>query len=355
MDETERMKWLARKYLDRTLDAKEAEEFFQWLDKVNNPDIADVAFREEWLHGNRTYKIEGLPWERIQQLGEVKKEQKKTRIISLPLAKWVAASLAILIAVSIWWMMPGNVYAVVYETGYGETLKIELNDGTHVVLNANSRLTWNKDWEKMDEGRYAQLEGEAYFDVSRICDNDESKRNCVSFRVRTSDLLVNVLGTTFNVSNRRGKTDVFLESGLVKLDLSASDSIKGERRRNDKDNPVATFDSVFMKPGELVSFSSKSGELQRVNRELIKHQTDWKEGALTFNKMQFGTILSSLEDLYGKQFEVKDSTLLSRTVSLALPYENWSTVRQLIEITMDIDFIEYEQNNIVRIGKRSGN
>src|SRR5690625_7537726 len=83
----------------------------------------------------------------------------------------------------------------IFKTGFVETLKIVLEDGTRVDLNADSRLTWKKDWEKSGT-RQVHLEGEAYFDVAHIDMFDEDFGS-IHFDVLTSDVTIQLLGSAF--------------------------------------------------------------------------------------------------------------------------------------------------------------
>lgn len=342
--------------MDRNLDAEEAEELFRWLDTIKDPEKSDAVFREEWLHGQRPYTIDEVTWERIQRLSSAKNEVKQTRTTSMVLVKWVAAASLIIAAALIWWLNTGEPEMVVYQTDYGETLPIVLNDGTSVILNANSRLTWNKDWKGRESGRYAELTGEAYFKVSHIDHADETEVGRLPFVVKTPDLSVNVLGTAFNVLSRRGHTDVYLDEGKVKLELLHDDNDEKRLQSSEEIHSVELIpDTLIMKPGDLVSFSAQSGELHQNKKLESKAPMNWKDGTLTFTKKPFGKVLSSLEDIYGKQFEVKDTAMMNRKVTLALPYENWATVRKLIEVSLNLEFVENENKDVLKIKKGQGN
>ena len=88
------------------------------------------------------------------------------------------------------------------ETTRGQKLKIDLLDGTQVILNANSTLTFPEQFTASTREVY--LEGEAYFQVAR----DASK----PFTVHTASANTTVLGTSFNV---RTAPDKITEITLV--------------------------------------------------------------------------------------------------------------------------------------------
>ncbi len=73
---------------------------------------------------------------------------------------------------------------------YGKRSEILLPDGSKVWLNAGSQLTFANVFE--DKGYEVFLIGEGYFEVS--------KRKTHPFYVRTVDMNIKVMGTSFNVS-----------------------------------------------------------------------------------------------------------------------------------------------------------
>ncbi len=77
----------------------------------------------------------------------------------------------------------------VVATRKGSKTNLVLPDGTKVWVNADSRLSYGKNFG--NQLREVYLEGEAYFDVA------EDKRK--PFIVHTNNIDVKVLGTAFNV------------------------------------------------------------------------------------------------------------------------------------------------------------
>lgn len=344
MKNIEELKVLAGKYLNRELTPEEGKRLFESLDEINDPKVVDEIFRGEWLKKDPEYKIPQIKWERIRDQYKIEKGKKRLSGAIIPIWKWGAVASVLIAIVAIWWMYRGvDPKSTVYETGFGETEEILLDDGTTVVLNANSRLTWSEYWENSGI-RNVELDGEAFFDVAHVNGDGSDQSEVLPFKVRTADLIVNVLGTAFNVSSRRGKTDVFLERGKVELDLS--NEMREKETSYKREN-----DTVIMVPGEFVSFSSRTEKLERMRNESDRGEANWRSGTLAFRNMKFGQILNKLEDNYGKRFEFDNPDMAERRVSLALPYENWETVSKLIEVTLKLKLEENEKNHVIRISK----
>lgn len=93
-----------------------------------------------------------------------------------------------------------------YTSGYGEQVAFNLPDGSKVILNSKSTISYNKyDWNK---NRSLNLDGEAYFDV------EKGK----TFTVSTKLGNVSVLGTEFNVNATDNFFNVTCYEGKVKVD-----------------------------------------------------------------------------------------------------------------------------------------
>nr|WP_255784986.1 FecR domain-containing protein [Membranihabitans maritimus] len=332
---------------------------FEIFEDRNRFESVYELFEQEWESKDVSFDLQGLSIEKVREDFEKnrqrrfvdvdKKKGSNRRIWSIG----IAASIAVLLGVVIWYFNTGE--GIIYETGYGETKEIVLEDKSTVKLNANSRLIWNKDWQ--DSGiRELVLDGEAFFDVIEIPDpTGESSNGNMPFRVVTPDLTVNVHGTSFNVVSRRQKTDVFLESGKVELELNEEKT--GDKKNRDitlsRESLNSTSNTIVMKPGDAVTYSATDLLLEHIQNSTTRDHASWIEGDLAFENEHFETVLQRLEDIYGKQFEVKDTALLSRRVNLGLPYEDWATVSGLMTLTLEIDMEEV--NGKIIVERKKGN
>ena len=224
-------------------------------------------------------------------------------------APWrIAASLTGLLLLAglgawFWWQQPVRV-----QTAYGETRTLTLPDGSAVTLNGNSSLRYARRWSD-HETRELWLDGEGFFEVKTIRHATGQK---VNFQVHTSQVDVNVLGTGFNVSDRRGRTSVVLQHGVVQV--------------VDRTRPG---ESVLMQPGERV--------VREPNRLLTKEQVDpqqfltWQQRQLLFYNTRLADIFAQLEDSYGVRVVCDDPRLLNETFSGAVPTDSLPLFFQKIE------------------------
>lgn len=90
-------------------------------------------------------------------------------------------------------------------TQYAETKEIILPDTSEILLNAESKISYDE--KKWDKKRNISLQGEAFFKVAKG----------KAFTVTTEQGTVTVLGTQFNVENRKGFFEVTCYEGLVSV------------------------------------------------------------------------------------------------------------------------------------------
>lgn len=154
------------------------------------------------------------------------------------------------------------------ETPRGGEYALLLNDGTKVHLNAMSSLRFPVTF---DEGaRKVELEGEAYFEVSKTGQ---------PFIVNINGMQVEVLGTTFNISaypNEEYQTT--LVSGSVKVN-------------------TATGESCVLKPSQQASVTPGSSSIQicKVDTEFY---TSWVKGKIHFKDQRLEDIMKALSRWY---------------------------------------------------------
>ena len=133
------------------------------------------------------------------------KRGSKVKVVRLnPMQKVlrIAAAIAVIFAVSYFYI---NSLDVTVTTQYAERNEVTLPDNSEIILNADSEISFSE--KKWDENRRVALNGEAFFKVAK------GKR----FTVSTTSGEVTVLGTQFNVENRKNFFEVTCFEGLVSV------------------------------------------------------------------------------------------------------------------------------------------
>ena len=312
--------------------------FINWAKRINPNDI---VFWENWMKENPQHQdlmnearemIIGIQFSQttlsqekinseFQKLNNRITNTQPTKQTSIFSNKkfWMRAAASVIFlmgaAALLFWM--NQTQSILHQTAFGENLKLKLSDGTQVALNANSSLKYFE-----ENPREVWLEGEGFFEVAKKPQTGET------FLVRTNDLTVEVLGTTFNVHTRSEKTEVILEEGKVNLQLE-----NGEEKE--------------MQPGDLISFSAKSNQILEAKKVIqIKNHTAWKDGNLLFENISLGAAMEEIAEVYGVKVNFHNKTISEKRIRIGVPTTNLEICIKALERSCDIE-IEQKDNLLI--------
>ena len=185
----------------------------------------------------------------------------------------------------------------------GSKTKLQLPDGTVVLLNADSRITYNPEFN--NGIREVQLTGEAYFDVVK----DHSR----PFIIHTSSIDIKVLGTAFNVRSYPGEktTETALIRGTVEIVLHNNPDKKIILKPSEK-LVVSNNITAIENPGKEEQADEETmmtlSKIHLDKKDSSSAETKWTRSELDFEGTSFVQIISELERLYNVKFEIKDET-----------------------------------------------
>lgn len=162
-------------------------------------------------------------------------------------------------------------------TAYGKVVTFTLPDNSFVTLNGNSHIKYAANWDKA-RPREVWVTGEAFFRVSHLHQTGPVRPG-ERFIVHARKADVEVLGTTFNVSDRRDEVTVALITGKVSFSI----------RRNTV---------VIMQPGDLVQYQIRKDTVIK-KRANAAEFADWRTGVLRFNQTPVSELFHYIEDVYG--------------------------------------------------------
>ncbi len=313
---------LYRQFLNNTISDKDYRDLMKWVSDKRNDATLRRYMETLWSENDWVEDEQVADWDTFKKQFTTQKES-SVKVLGLNTGTrrtkriWSYAAAVVLLALLAGYGLINSwsSEATIYHTAYGETQEIQLEDGSVVTLNANSTLEWKSGWKRSGE-RHVVLTGEAFFDVSHTDD-------AAAFTVETNDLSVRVLGTTFNVSARRDRTGVTLETGKIELDLKQTD-----------EKPLA------MEPGDFVQFSATTNDLERSKVQSINQSTDWMAGVLRFEDVTVEEMFNEIEDQYGKKLITTDSSLLERRMFTGIPYEDWIVAKEALELALGVKFEE---------------
>lgn len=190
----------------------------------------------------------------------------------------IAASVVVVIVAGI--VTLGNIGdadMISHVTEYTESKTINLPDGSVADLNAGSELTYLSEWD-----RTLTLKGEAFFEVT---EGDK-------FTIQTANGEVQVLGTSFNVSDRGNVFTVSCKTGKVKVDFSKTNE-----------------QPVFLTKGESVVFENDT--IKKIKVDIAKI-ADWKKGTFHFVERPIAEAFNEIKRQYNVKVKISDKRIKSR-------------------------------------------
>jgi transmembrane sensor len=206
------------------------------------------------------------------------------------------------------------------ETPYGQLKNITLPDGSLVTLNANSEIKYTKNWNE-GEIREVWIAGEAFLKVKHLHQTGKVQ-NHERFIVHTGAVNVEVLGTSFNVNDRRGRTEIALLDGKISLGLN-TDAAK----------------QLILAPGDIAEYAN--GKLIKKPINVVEYSS-WKDGKLYFRNVPMAKIFDYFEDIYGYKVVVDDPKILEKRLSGALSAKNRDVLFKAIGVTLNINITPKE-------------
>lgn len=220
---------------------------------------------------NAMEKLKDPAYDEDVVLSRIKGEiasQPKVRKLNLRYVYGVAASLVLFFG--LYFFMNNSTNS--FQTDFGQQIALILPDGSEVTLNSKSTLHYDKG--NFNNNRTLQLDGEAYFKVTKGS----------PFKVVTEEGIVEVLGTQFNVDTNENFFEIKCYSGKVKV----TNNQKVERILT-KGNASRTYNDAL------------------TDWNFDPAKTFWIAGESTFKETPFLQVIDALEDQY--QINIENSEI----------------------------------------------
>lgn len=191
-------------------------------------------------------------------------------------------------------------------TANGQCTEQNLADGSHVVVNAGSKLTYSN--TEQSKERKVTLVGEAYFSVAKV----EEK----SFVVQTKYLDVKVLGTQFDVKAypEENKTVVTLNEGKVEVET------KNKEIYN-------------ILPGQQLVYNNTTGEV-KIKTVSADQSSAWKDGNLYLEDATINEIIRELERVDGVNIAFEKA--MTNKEHYSLKFTNNENINQKMSVLKDL-------------------
>jgi transmembrane sensor len=323
---------LIYKNLSAEISPAEKEQLEAWLQQSEENRAMAASIEKAWQASDLLQADVNVDLD--TEFGELEtligKEEKAVKDIIVPLNRtyrWVgiAASIATLVILAFLIRdrlseSSGTVEAemLVLQTDE-KTQKVILPDGSTVILNRNSQLTYPKEFDK--QKRRVQLEGEGYFQVEHDAAHP--------FEVNTINETVRVLGTSFNVqSGDEGTTTVYVAEGKVAFAQN-----EGKQK-------------VILTRGEKgISASGKIIEIKATDNELA-----WYTGRLEFVDTPIKEVKEAIEQYYEVSLVVENPAILNCTFTATFEEETIAIVLDILGTVLDFEWEKSTDNQYILKG-----
>ncbi|MBF4516997.1 FecR domain-containing protein [Flavobacterium sp. ANB] len=296
---------LAKKYTEGTCTPEEKMAVEAFFDKMQNnatdhvDQISDA--KGEVILGKIFQEL------RTKQSGKFR-FQKALRIAAI-----LILALAISFSVAKFALTPKEITQIASK---GEKKEVFLEDGSVVILNSNSSITYSEDFET---ARNISLSGEAYFKVF----HDKNR----PFVVQTHDVKVKVLGTSFDINSyNHRQTKVSVLTG--KVEVTAPTGKKVQITKNQEADLITNSDFQI----------SEEDSMERIA---------WTSNIIILKNTTLGETAKIIENWYNVDITFEDQALQKLTISGKFKEEKLENVLESIAFLKQLKIDYITQNHIV--------
>lgn len=217
-----------------------------------------------------------------------------------------------------------------YHTGFGEKAFLHLTDGSRIVLNAHSHLSYSwSDYGANGQQIDIQLEGEAWFDIE-----PSTGQQPRLLRVHTQDGIVEVTGTVFAIQTSTEGTRAVLKKGEIQITPLVNSN--NETRNN----------RTILAPGEMAQFFSNSDQIkiENVNPEIY---TSWVRDVWTFEQTPLIQIATRIESVFGVEVKIDSMNLKDRTLSGTIGSTNLQLIKEGLSEALQVQVMQIDNKVII--------
>ncbi|PKA97500.1 FecR family protein [Flavobacteriaceae bacterium MAR_2009_75] len=201
---------------------------------------------------------------------------------------------------------------VMAETAIGESRTIELSDGSKIMLNANTTLSYPQTFSK--EIREVSLQGEAFFDIAHNSDRP--------FVVNTENgMKIHVLGTTFNVKSY--PEDQNIETTLVSGKV---------RVIEEKDNKT-----VVLNPSQRATYVKNEDKII-IEKVQTSNLTAWRQGKLIYDETPIREVIGDLKRKYQVSISVESPEIMNYEYTGSFDNLSIEQIMALFEVSSPIKY-----------------
>lgn len=235
--------------------------------------------------------------------------------------KWAASIIVIMTiaSLSFYTVFRSNPTLISLKTGTeSNTLIQTLNDGSVVYLANNTTFSYPEKFTSSE--RKVNLNGEAYFDIT-----PNPKK---PFRIETDKVIVEVLGTAFNVKSESGDLfELVVERGKVRVTL--------------KSDPSQT---QIVLPGEKIS--ANNNHLVKIKNEDSNYFA-WKTKQMQFKDESLSNIVNVINKNYKSDIQLINKEIGDRKLTVTFYNNSLARITELICLSLNLSKQEQSDSTII--------
>lgn len=308
------------KYLLGETTAAENREAERWINEneANRKYYAD--FKLIWQESERIAENsnpdEGGAWMRLQNRIAKNNEQQIQPLKPASKYIWLKIAASLLLISAIGYFAYNQLFGTKLINNITESaLTQNLPDGSSVTLNSNSQISYPSHFSGGQ--RLVQLSGEGFFKITP----DKTK----PFIIKIKTVTVSVVGTSFNVKNIKGKTEVIVETGIVKVNSHGK--------------------QVLLHPGQKVIADENSNDLiiRETRGSLYNY---YITRSLICDRTPLYELVDKLNQVYGSNVQIANKQLHDLPITTIFKGQTLQQVLNVIAETFKIK-VENKGNQIL--------
>lgn len=339
-------------YLNNELDGDELKNLLQWMKDPANSKTMEDWMGEDWASFSNAH--ENMPNREFTSLRKGRKpeyefnpDDRKIKITKVLYRLAASFLLPVAIGTLTWFIFSKTEKAdqIVFNeinVPIGSKTKVTLADGTNIWLNAGSKLRYPQKFS--GKTREVELNGEGFFNVTKNPDKP--------FIVKTADIKIKVLGTSFNVKSYSDERTVetTLVTGSVTIEQNKAKAGKSDKLTL-KPNQRATF---IKDKGKIIlsgcekeaitqinSTNNKSNKVQQVLllKDIDTEQyTAWKDNKLIFKNEDLESLCTRLERWFDVKINIKNNELKKFHYTGTIEKETINDIIDILKLTMHFKY-----------------
>jgi ferric-dicitrate binding protein FerR (iron transport regulator) len=285
--------------------------------------VRGIPFRKQEMDASQSQ----AGWDKIE--ARIKTEKKPSFVYRRQIMPLVAALFLLVVA-----GLAINGYVqrsqwIVVKTNFGETRTILLPDSSTVILGAHSELTYDKQLAQKATRKVA-LKGEAFFKVQHHYRN-------APFNVQLSDMEVEVLGTSFNISAYKPNAVVSLVEGSLRL----------SKKTNERTREAVSSTSILLEPDQTAWFDEGAQNFVLAQGK-TDYWTSWIDQEWSFGDgIPLSAVLEKIEAIYGLKVVVKDPGVLNEKLAGKVSIESPDILFESLAVLLDLKITRKGQQLII--------